>query len=147
MKQSKIVLAIAMAVNSSALFAATPQTKATSMLAMNSLPDSHGISTRSSQPASKDATGEELLARGLARLATAKQPQDFQAAYHFLEVAANKGVAEAQFQLAIMVLDNEYVNRGEDVAIKWLEAAVAQGHKQASTALDYVRYDGGYIGC
>jgi len=147
MKPSKIVLAVAMTINSSALFAATPQTEAHNMFAMNSLPDRHDFSTRTSQPASKDATGEELLARGLARLATAKQPQDFRAAYHFLEAAANKGVAEAQFQLALMALDNEYVNRGEDVAIKWLEAAVAQGHKQAATALDYVRYDGGYIGC
>lgn len=147
MKQSKLVFAITMAINSSALLGTAPQARANDLLALNRIPDIPRASVPSSQPAPTHATGEELLARGMARLATAKQPREFRTAYHFLELAAQKGIPEAQFQLGLMQLDNNHVNGNEETAIKWLEAAIAQGHKQAAIALEYVQYQGGDIGC
>ena len=147
MKRSKIVLAITMALNTGALVCATSQAQADELVALNMQPESAMTRAVQVKTTPKNMTGDELLARGMARLSTARNPQDFRAAYHFLEVASNKGVAEAQFQLALMQLDNEYVSRDEETAIRWLKAAIAQGHQQASVALDYVLYEFGDIGC
>lgn len=147
MTKSNIAVAVTMAFNGSALFNAIPQANADDLVALNMHSGKPGVSVQSSASVPMEATGEELLARGLARLTAARQPQDYRVAYDFFQIAANKGNAEAQFQLAIMQLDNEYVRQDEGVAIQWLEKAVAQGHGQAVVALDYVLNDGGYIGC
>lgn len=147
MKRNKIVIAVSIAVNSGVLFSAMPQAHAGDLVAMNVQPESTKLISSRILKARSEETGEELLARGLARLAAAKQPQDFQTAYHFFEVAANKGNAEAQFQLAIMQLDNQYVNGNEESAIHWLEEAILQGHAQAAVALDVVLSAGDTIGC
>lgn len=61
--------------------------------------------------------------------------------------AANKGLAEAQFQLANFYIDNEVVEMDEVQAAYWLEKAIAQGHQGAKfiyASLDTINFD---IGC
>ena len=41
------------------------------------------------------------------------------------------GLAAAQFNLAMMVLDGEDSTANEDEALRWLDAAAEQGHEQA----------------
>jgi len=139
MKKNQIVIAITLAVNSSALISGMGQARADEVLAKNTLQTLPGIMYQEPQkPVSRHLTGEELLARGMARLTTAKTPSDYRAAYHFFDVAAHKGVAEAQYQLALMQLDNDYVKGNEDTAIHWLQEAVLQGHQQAAITLNWV---------
>jgi TPR repeat protein len=145
MKKSKIVVAVTLAINSSALFNAIPQASADEILAKNTLQEVPGIMLKSSHETPKDMTGDELLARGLARLTTAKKPLDYQTAYHFFEVAANKGVAEAQYQLALMQLDNDYVKGDEETAIHWLQEAIMQGHQRAAITLNWVTSAGDMV--
>lgn len=147
MKKNRTVVAITMAINSSVLFSAMPQAHAEDLVALNIQPESAGATSHRITTVSNEASGKELLARGLARLTTAKQPQDFRTAYHFFEIAAHKGNAEAQFQLAIMQLDNEYTRKDDATAIHWLEEAVLQGHEQAAIALDVVTGYGSDMGC
>lgn len=147
MKKNKTVVAITLAINSGALLSAMPQAYADDLVALNIQPERTTATTSPVMAIPKEATGKELLARGLARLAAAKKPQDYRTAYHFFEVAANKGNAEAQFQLAIMQLDNEYVKGNEESAVHWLEEAVLQGHQQAAVALNVVLSAGDTIGC
>jgi len=147
MKKNRTVVAITLAINSSVLFNAMPQAHAADLLALNVRPEAVRATSGRVSTEPKEATGEQLLARGLASLAAAKQPQDYWTAYHFFEKAANKGNAEAQFQLAIMQLDNEYTKKDEATAINWLQEAVLQGHQQAAIALDVVTGGGTDMGC
>jgi len=145
MKQSKIVVAVTLAINGSGLFNAIPQAIAGEMLAKNMLQEIPGVMVKSGHVIPKNMTGEELLARGLARLTTAKQPQDYRTAYHFFEAAANKGNAEAQYQLALMQLENDYVRGSEETAIHWLEEAILQGHQRAAITLNWVTRAGDMV--
>jgi len=145
MNKSKIVVAITLAINSSALLNAIPQASADEVLAKNTVQEIPGIMTKSIHEVPKDMTSDELLARGLARLTAAKKPQDYQTAYHFFEVAANKGNAEAQYQLALMQLDNDSVKGNEESAIHWLEEAIMQGHQRAAITLNWVTSAGDMV--
>lgn len=147
MTKKKTIVAITMAINSGVLFGAMSQAYADDMVAMNIPSKNTKATTTRVLATAKEATGTELLARGLARLAAAKKPRDYRTAYHFFEVAANKGNAEAQFQLAIMQLDNDYVPGTQESAVHWLEEAVLQGHQQAAIALNVVLSAGDTIGC
>lgn len=147
MNKNSFVLAIAIALNGGALLGTTSQANAGDLVAMNMAPGKSAYPSKPDKITSRGITGDELLARGMARLKSAKNPQDFQAAYGFFQIAANMGNAEAQFQLGIMQLDNDQVSGTEETAIRWLEAASSQGHKQAAIALSYVINDGSIIGC
>lgn len=147
MKKNKLVTAITLVLGSSTLFGGTDKARAEDVIALNTSASMPETTIRSNELISKAANAKELLARGLARLAVAKQPIDFRIAYNYFWRAAKKGNTEAQFQLAIMQLDNEYVRQDEETAIRWLEKASASGHRQAAIALDYVVNSGGYIGC
>jgi len=145
MNKSKIVVAVTLALNSGALFNAIPQANADEVLAKNTIQEIPGVMFKSGNQSAKDMTGEELLARGLARLTTARKPQEYRTAYHFFEVAANKGVAEAQYQLALMQLDNDYVKGDEETAIHWLQEAILQGHQRAAITLNWVTSAGDMV--
>lgn len=147
MMKNKLVVAVTLAIGSSTLFGGTGKARAEDVIALNTNASAPETTIRSHELISKEANADELLARGLARLTVAKQPVDFRIAYNYFWRAAKQGNAEAQFQLAIMQLDNEYVRQDEDTAIRWLEKASARGHRQAGIALDYVVNSGGDIGC
>lgn len=147
MKKSNLFTAITLAISSGTLFSAIHEAKAGEVVALNTSVSALGITAISSTLPSKEASSDELLARGLARVAAAKQPEDYRIALNYFRMAAKKGNVEAQFQLAIMQLDNEHVDQDEEAAIRWLEKASKQGHKQAAIALDYVVNSGGDIGC
>lgn len=148
MQINRLRAAITLAISSSALLGATQVTKAGDIVALNTNANpALGIGASTTTLMQKNASSEELLGRGLARITTAKQPSDFRVAFDYFRMAAQKGNAEAQFQLAIMQLDNEYVDQDEEAAIRWLEKASGQGHQQAAIALDYVIDNDGDFGC
>ncbi len=147
MKKNGLFTAITLAISSSTLFNGMQNAEAGDVVALNLSPTSIEPSARSSTLLSNHASGDELLARGLSRIAVAKQPEDFQIAFNYFRMAAEKGNAEAQFQLAIMQLDNPHVEQDEEAAISWLEKASGLGHKQAAIALDFMVNSGGDIGC
>jgi anion-transporting ArsA/GET3 family ATPase len=148
MLKNKLVAAVTLAIGSGTLFGGIDKARAEDVIALNTNALTPHTTIRSNALISKEeANADELLARGLARLAVAKQPVDFRIAYNYFWRAAKQGNAEAQFQLAIMQLDNEYVRQDEETAIRWLEKASVRGHRQAAIALDYVVNRGGDIGC
>ncbi|MGD8925261.1 MAG: hypothetical protein PVG20_00335 [Thioalkalispiraceae bacterium] len=93
-------------------------------------------------------SGEEALARGKYLIKHAKTRRHHLQAFEYLNYAAKQGLPEAQFQCAIMYLDDQYVPGNDERAMDLLEQASQQGHKQAEIALDYIRAgnDGGF-GC
>lgn len=147
MKKNKFIAALALAISSSGFLAAIPEVKAADLVALHTSSKMPDATIKANAEVSREASGEKLLARGLARLANARGPEDFQIAYNYFKMSAKNGNAEAQFQLAIMQLDNEYVRQDEETAIRWLEKASKGGHRQAAIALDYVVNGGGDIGC
>jgi len=68
-------------------------------------------------------------------------------AFDYFWRAANMGLAEAQYQVAVMYLEGGAVSENEDEAIKWLERAAAQGHKNATHAYNYLLENTYYVGC
>ena len=54
-------------------------------------------------------------------------------------MAANKGHAKAQFNLAISYYDGEGVQQDVSKAIYWLEKAAAQGHEKSQNFLPKAR--------
>lgn len=61
--------------------------------------------------------------------------------------AANKGLAEAQFQLANYYIEDDLFEVDEEQATVWLEKAISQGHQGAKfilASLDNMNFD---IGC
>ena len=92
-------------------------------------------------------TPEDALKKGLQLRKQAKTPRQHRIAFEYLNYAAKQGLPEAQFQCAIMYLDNQYVPADDARAMRLLEKASVQGHKQAETALNYIRYGDDGIGC
>ena len=88
-----------------------------------------------------------LLAMANNLLITAQNEQQFGLIVDVLRQAATKGSADAQFRLANIYLDSEYVEYDEDQAIYWLEKAVAQNHPEAKFVYEQVISDGYDIGC
>jgi len=68
-------------------------------------------------------------------------------AFDLYRRAAMTGNAEAQYQLATMYLESETISQSEDEAMKWLERAAAQGHKNAKFAYSYLLDNMYYVGC
>lgn len=68
-------------------------------------------------------------------------------AFDFYRRAARMGNAEAQYQLALMYLDSYSVNTSEDKAMKWLERATAQGHRNAKFTYNYLLNNTFQEGC
>jgi TPR repeat protein len=92
-------------------------------------------------------SGEEALLRGKRLMQRARTPRQHRAAFAYLSYAANKGIPEAQFQCAIMYLDNQYIPANDTRAMSLLERASEQGHEQAGIALEYIRFGDDGIGC
>ena len=92
-------------------------------------------------------TPQEALQRGLQLAGNANSEKDHVMAFEYLSYAAKQGLAEAQFQCALMHLDNQYAPADDERAVRLLENAIAQGHKQAEVALNYMRYAEDGIGC
>lgn len=96
---------------------------------------------------SLQVSAEEMLQRGLRLKQRAKTPKQHVRAFEYLTYAANQGLPEAQFQCAIMYLDDRFVPGDEERAMFLLEQAWQQGHKQAGIALDYIRAGDDGFGC
>lgn len=72
------------------------------------------------------------------------------AAFKLYEYAAKKGVAEAQYALALMYSDDTgpfNVADSQQKALFWLEKAVNQGYKQAEFTYRYMLDNTYYSGC
>jgi TPR repeat protein len=147
MKGNKLFVAISMAIGSSAFFHGSPDAKAADLVALQLERPGARQANQTPGLVKPEVDDKRLLAYATARLTAATQPLDFRVAYRYFERAARMGNAEAQFQLAIMQLDNPHVYRDEETAIRWLEKASRAGHRQAAVALDYVVNSGGDIGC
>ena len=96
----------------------------------------------------KRMSAEDALQRGMKIIGNAKTPNDHVIAFEYLNYAASQGLPEAQFQCAIMYLDDQFAPGDEERAMSLLEKASEQGHKQAAIALSYITdaRDGGF-GC
>ena len=92
-------------------------------------------------------SGHEALARGKQILEHAKTAKQYKTALAYFKYAATKDLSEAMFQCAILYLDNQYTPANDELAMDLLEQASAKGHKQAATALNYIRYGDAGIGC
>ncbi|MGD8785665.1 MAG: hypothetical protein PVG75_14570 [Thioalkalispiraceae bacterium] len=92
-------------------------------------------------------SGKQALQRGKQLMQRARTPRQHIRAFEYLNYAAEKGLAEAQFQTAIMYLDDQYVPGNDERAMYLLEQASQQGHKQAGIALNYIRYGDDEFGC
>jgi TPR repeat protein len=147
MKKNSLVRAVALVLGGNSFLAATQHANADDVVALRMEKPMPSQVARPSTMVQKQLDAEALLARGLARLSTAKNPADYRLAYDYFRLAARQGNTEAQFQLAIMQLDNPYIDQDEAAAIRWLEAASEHGHRQAAIALEYVVNSGGDIGC
>lgn len=90
---------------------------------------------------------EAALQKGQRLRKQATTPWQHRLAFEFINYAAKQGLAEAQFQCAIMYLDDQYVPADDFRAIQLLEKAIAQGHKQAEIALNFIRYGDDGFGC
>ena len=88
-----------------------------------------------------------LLAMTNNLLITAQNEQQFNLIFDVLRQAATKGSADAQFRLANLYLDSEYVEYDEEKAMYWLEKAIAQNHTQARFVYEQVLNNGFDIGC
>lgn len=90
----------------------------------------------------KGLTAEVALTRATRILKKAKTPDDHRIAFQYFKYAAEQGLAEAQFQCAVMYLDDQYAPAGDEEALHLLEKASMQGHKQAGIALNYIQNEG-----
>jgi uncharacterized protein len=72
------------------------------------------------------ALAAEILSRGLG------VPRDIPEAARLYAMAAEKGVLEARFQTALMMLEGKYLPKDEVKAKDYLTKAVASGHKLAA---------------
>ena len=147
MINNKLFTAITLALGSSPLLLATQQVSAGDVVAMQMDRPVQLPSGSAAGLANVETDDKRLLAHGMARLSSADSPSDFRVALRYFQRAAHLGNTEAQFQLAIMQLDNPHVEQDEEAAIRWLRQASDNGHRQAAVALDYVVNSGGDIGC
>jgi len=69
------------------------------------------------------------------------------AASKWYQRAAKQGLAQAQFELAILYLDGKGVQENTSLALDWLDRAAKQGHQQAKFVFDYVLNADFSIGC
>ena len=65
--------------------------------------------------------------------------QDYQKSYEWFKKGAEKGLAEAQFNLGICYAKGEGVQQDYDTAIKWIKQAAEQGHENAIKALKQIQ--------
>jgi TPR repeat protein len=57
--------------------------------------------------------------------------QNINEAKHWYYLAAQQGVTEAQFQLALIYLESNFASDDDEAALKWLSEAATKGHSQA----------------
>lgn len=81
--------------------------------------------------------GDIAYRRGLAH----KSGGEAALAAHWLGVAAARGMPEAMFMLATMLLDGDGVPRDEAAARRWLEAAAEQDYPEAWQQLGLLEQD------
>ncbi|WP_288379612.1 tetratricopeptide repeat protein [uncultured Massilia sp.] len=75
------------------------------------------------------------------RALTYRSGGDAALALHWLEVAASRGMPEAMFMLATMLLDGEGGPRDEAAARRWLEAAAELDYPEAWQQLGLMETD------
>jgi TPR repeat protein len=73
---------------------------------------------------------------------TAAQNGDFETAFNEFTIAAEDGLAIAQFNLAILYFSGQGVEQNVDQAFKWTAAAAEQGHITAQFNLGALYYEG-----
>jgi len=75
------------------------------------------------------------LAYGMAMHVVARDREGREAAAQWIFAAAKNGLADAQYQLALMLAAGDGVERDPALAVEWLALAVAQDHVAAKLAL------------
>lgn len=80
--------------------------------------------------------------KGLDDAIAAVEKQDYMAAYQLFKELANKGNAEAQYNLAILYRQGKGVMQDNKLALQWFEKAAAQGLASAEYYLGHL-YDSG----
>ena len=88
-----------------------------------------GLKSRSNEPSEKSAN---VLFNDSCML---YDQGKFEESARFCKLAAEKGFASAQYNLANFFMKGEGVKRDEEECKRWLERAAAQGHKNAETCL------------
>lgn len=67
--------------------------------------------------------------------------------FKWCKIAAESGLAEAQYQLGMMYLSGEGVTEDDDIALRWLSAASAQGYEAADQIIEFMMTDDFGFGC
>ena len=68
-------------------------------------------------------------------------PQDYAEAMKWFLLAAEQGVADAQFNLGVMYEDGNGVHEEEVQAENWYRLAAEQGHREAGESLNRLLID------
>ena len=97
--------------------------------------------TKPPRSAPTDAQG--MLQEGLKNLGSTRMTGNFHHARRWFEMAAEKGLAAAKFQLGLIHLRGRGVPEDVVAARKWFQAAAAQGNADAQTQIGIV-YQCGY---
>lgn len=128
-------------VSSSLFFTNIPASNATQPVANITMTPGHSISIH------QNPSPSYLLAMADNLLITAQNELQFDLIIDVLRQAATKGSADAQFKLANLYLESEYVEYSEEKAMYWLEKAIAQNHTHARFVYEQVLNNGFDIGC
>jgi len=91
---------------------------------------------------SQDQTGNNNAGMDLASGISAFESKHFTQALSLLLPLAQRGVADAQYRVAIMFQNGLGVVRNEDSAAQWMRAAAEQGHALAQHGLGFMYMEG-----
>lgn len=92
-------------------------------------------------PAGED-NASAALARGFLHYHGLGVPQNLGYAFSQFSEAANKGDADGQFHVGLMLSRGEGVTRNMEMACSWLRKAALQGHDQARISLGILYAEG-----
>ena len=92
-------------------------------------------------PAGEDKASA-ALARGFLHYHGMGVPQNLEYAFSQFSEAANKGDADGQFHVGLMLSRGEGVTRNMEMACSWLRKAALQGHDQARISLGILYAEG-----
>jgi hypothetical protein len=79
-----------------------------------------------------DVPTDQLMATGLTYFIGDKVPKDLQKAAEYVEAAAHKGLADAQYMIGKMCMGGQGVDKDYNQALIWLEKAAEQNHADAN---------------
>jgi TPR repeat protein len=93
----------------------------------------------------QDIPREQLMAEGLEYFIGDKRPQNLKKAAEFIEMAAQKGLADAQYMIGRMCMGGQGLNKNKERALFWLKKAAEQDHPDSAFEVAKF-YDNGNCG-